>query len=59
MVDGERFFHAGMFEHFHGSDHMNMTELIELILELLNNTYPIETLRDDIEGMWDDKYTIE
>ena len=45
---------AHMFEHFQGDDHMNVNELTELILELVNEKYPIESLRADICGIWDE-----
>ena len=43
-----------MFENFQGSDHMNVSELTELILELVNGKYSIEQLKEDIYGMWDE-----
>ena len=47
--------HRPMFENFHGSDHMNVDDLTALILELVNDKYSVEQLKEDIHGMWENE----
>ena len=43
-----------MIQHWIGSDHMNVAELLELLNDLLNYKYAVKDFRNDILDLWED-----
>lgn len=43
-----------MIQHWIGSDHMNIYELLDLLNKLVNEEYSIKEIRSDILNLWED-----
>jgi hypothetical protein len=43
-----------MIQHWIGSDHMNVYELLDLLNELINEKYSIQEFRNDVLDLWED-----
>jgi hypothetical protein len=48
----KKFIHETMIRHWVGSDHDNKEAFIGLLVELLNDIYDVQELREDILDLW-------
>jgi hypothetical protein len=44
-----------MIAHWVGSDHLNSTELLELLTEIANGQYSPEEFKQDVVTLWDNE----
>lgn len=49
----KKYIDGAMISHWVGSDHDNKEAYLGLLVELLNDIYDVQSMRDDVLGLWD------